>query len=181
MKTPMMERLEILEAELAQLRGTQPGRDAEELRHVIDMLDYWNVPAGNDERPVDRLVFLRNFMQASIKAEKATAERLTAERDEAHTDVQHWRTIAETAEAAFNRLTELRETPGAELAQMQAERDAWRDACGASTASAHAWLAKATEAKAEVERLRAQVVTLTTCDCGRPLTTGLCGVCDRDE
>lgn len=36
-------------------------------------------------------------------------------------------------------------------------------------------------ARAEVTALRTAVKQLTTCDCGLPLSTGKCSVCDRDE
>ncbi len=40
---------------------------------------------------------------------------------------------------------------------------------------------RANDAEAERDALREQVVRLTTCDCGLPLSAGQCGICDNDE
>lgn len=35
--------------------------------------------------------------------------------------------------------------------------------------------------RVQIELLKIQVAQLTTCDCGLPLSTGKCGICDNDE
>ena len=69
--------------------------------------------------------------------------------------------------------------------ELQAECDALRNAAHAELADCRDalqdWQVAAGTRQSEVDALRKRIAKLTICDCGLPLSTGLCGICDNDE